>query len=93
MSGPVRDKSAGTILHSFELGFGSSYGMSRDDPYMRVKDEEVGSQRLSDLMGWTIVPAGQVRTVLSGFNHVVGEVEIEDTGELVIEDGGELILV
>jgi hypothetical protein len=93
MGAPVKDKLQGTILHTFELGIGSNYGLERDDPYLRVKDEEVGSQRISDLMGWTIVPAGQTRTVLAGFHHVVGDVTIEDTGELVIEDGGELILV
>lgn len=93
MSAPVKDKLRGTILHEFELGLGSTYGLERDDPYLRVSDAEVGSQRLSDLMGWTVVPANETRTILADFHHVVGEVTIEDDGELVIEDDGELILV
>lgn len=46
-----------------------------------------------DSKGWTVVYAGQVRTIETDYHHVVGKMTIEDTGKLVIEDDAALILV
>jgi len=83
----------GTLKDNFEVGDGAEYGIDRVGDHLRVKDVEMGAQRISDLMGWHLVESGQTRTVPANFTHTVSDITIEEGGTLVIEEGGVLAIL
>jgi hypothetical protein len=91
----VKKKIDGITGDDFGIGFGSDYGIHRDTSLgvMTLRDLEVSERYLSDFLGWRIVPAGRTRVILSGFDHVVTEVDIESGGVLDIQSDGKLVLI
>jgi len=82
----------GTSEGSFSLGK-DGHGIKKVDGETALFDPLDGEAKLTEMLGWRLVPSGVTRKIRGGYTHAVDEIEIADDGELYQEDDGHYILM